>query len=132
MVNSEEREKELGEVKVEAEAKAEAAKKEKGKKKEKGDSQKFSFELFRQGMSVEEISKTRNLVVSTVEGHLSQYVANGELRLEELLPGHKIQAIRQTIVELNSDSAKLIREKLGEEYSYGEIRLVLAAYALEK
>lgn len=110
---------------------AKGAKKEKGKKKEKGDSQKFSFDLFRQGMGIEEIAKTRNLVVSTVEGHLAQYVASGELKLEDELEGNKIQAIRDAIAELNTESIKLILEKLGEGYSYGEIRLVLATYKVK-
>jgi len=134
LVNGEERHKELAEVRAEAEIKvmAEGGKKEKGKKKEKGDSQKFSYELFRQGMRLEEIAKTRSLVASTVEGHLAQYVATGELKLEELLSKEKIQTIRQAISELNTASGKLIREKLGEAYSYGEIRMVLATYSEDK
>jgi nucleoside-triphosphatase THEP1 len=155
LVNTEERKKDLEEVKVEAKVdastplthpfdklramaqdrslstrvEAKGTKKEKGKKKEKGDSQKFSFDLFRQGMGIEEIAKTRNLVVSTVEGHLAHYVASGELKLEEVVAGQKIQAIRDAIAELNTESTKLIREKLGEGYTYGEIRLVLATYS---
>ncbi len=127
LVNSEERKKDLAEVKVEL--KANETKKEKGKKKEKGDSQKFSFDLFRQGMGIEEIAKTRNLVSSTIAGHLAQYVASGELKLEDLVPEQKIQDIREAIAELNTASTKSIREKLGEGYSYGEIRLVLATYS---
>ncbi len=111
---------------------AESRHKEKGKKKEKGDSKKLSFDLFREGMGIEEIAKTRNLVMSTVEGHLAQYVASGELQAEDVIPAQKIQAIRNAIAELNTTSSKLIREKLGEGYSYGDIRFTLAAYSPDK
>ncbi len=105
---------------------------EKGKKKEKGDSQKTSFKLFREGMSIQEIADSRNMVKGTIESHLAQYVSKGELDVEELVSKERIEIIRKVIFETQSSSAKTIKDALGEDFQYGEIRLVLSTLQVKK
>ena len=87
-----------------------------------------SLEMFRAGLSVEEIARRREVMPSTIETHLVRFVPTGEVRLEELMPAWKIEQIREALVKF-SDSGALspVKEYLGEDYSYGEIRAVLAA-----
>jgi ATP-dependent DNA helicase RecQ len=67
------------------------------------------------------------LAVSTIEGHLVPYVQNGEIPLEKLVSPEKIEKIKQ-VLQQNPDATSLseIKAILGDEYSYGEIRLVSA------
>lgn len=88
-----------------------------------------SFEMFRSGKSVSEIAAERGLGVSTIEGHLARFVESGEIHLDELVPVEKIAAIRKAIQESDNPEGWLspIKEILGDDYTYGEIRAVLAA-----
>ncbi len=89
----------------------------------------ISLKMFRSGMADAEIAKERGLNVSTIEGHLARFVSTGEIRLDELVPDHKIEPIRKAIIELNSENVIApVKEMLGEDYSYGEIRAVAAAF----
>lgn len=87
----------------------------------------YSLDMFRSGMTIPEIAKSREMAQSTIETHLSRFIASGKIALEELVPEHKIEPIKQAIIKF-SDLGALgpIKEDLGEDYSYGEIRAVLA------
>ncbi len=90
------------------------------------DTYRISFELFRDGRSIEDIARERGLQPSTVAGHLARFVGTGELQLHELVPVHKIETIRSAILKFNDLGAlSPIKEFLGEDYSYAEIRAVL-------
>ncbi|MDQ3490413.1 MAG: DNA helicase RecQ [Acidobacteriota bacterium] len=88
-----------------------------------------SLKMFRSGNSLAEIAETRGLALSTIETHLVRFINSGEVKLEELVPAHKIEPIRNAIIELNAETRILpVKEFLGEEYSYGEIRAVAAEF----
>lgn len=88
-----------------------------------------SLQMFRSGMPVAEIAATRGFAVSTIETHLARFISTGEVRLEEVVPAHKIEPIRKAIVELNAENAiGPVKQDLGDDYSYGEIRAVAADF----
>ncbi len=96
-----------------------------GKAGETKDTKTTSLEMFLNGNTIEEISVERKLAQSTVEGHLAYFVRSGKLQPEALLPKAKISNIMSAIRETGSQAATPIREMLGEEYSFAEIRVVL-------
>jgi ATP-dependent DNA helicase RecQ len=89
------------------------------------ESKRISLLLFRSGKSCAEIAAARNLTVSTIETHLAHFVREGELDIEELMPEEKILRIRKAILEHGMLKLSLLKETLGEEVSYGEIRAVI-------
>lgn len=98
------------------------------KKMAKGDSKRASLELFRSGKPVNEIARLRNMAISTIEGHLSQYVATGDIEVTELVSPQKIAPILEVINEVGAESMGLIKHKLGDGYTFGEVRAVMAHY----
>ena len=87
----------------------------------------YSLEMFQDGMSVAEIAKSRDMARSTIETHLVRFIPSGEIKLEDLVQKSKIEPIKQAIVKFNEIGAlSPIKEHLGEDFSYGEIRAVLA------
>jgi ribonuclease D len=96
-----------------------------GKNKEKRDTKQISYELFLQGKGIQEIADTRGLAKSTIEGHLAHFVNLGELDINAIVPREKIAMIKQAAEENGRESLGLIKERLGDACSYGEIRLVL-------
>ena len=93
----------------------------------KGDSQRHSCELFKEGMKAPEIAAIRKLNVGTIESHFAWGIKAEILKVEELLEASRIKTIQNCIAELNSDSLSRIKEKLGEDFSFSEIRYVLAS-----
>jgi len=85
--------------------------------------------MFRSGMAIADIASARNLGVSTIEGHLAKYIEGGEIRLDELVPVEKISAIQKAVEECGKEETRLspIKEILGADYTYGEIRAVMAS-----
>jgi len=93
-------------------------------KEAKIDSKQISYELYSQGKSIAEIAGERGLVTTTIEGHLAHYVGLGQLDITEFVTEEKIAAIKQAFSEYGLENLKVVKEHLGDEFSYGEIRLV--------
>jgi DNA-binding CsgD family transcriptional regulator/nucleoside-triphosphatase THEP1 len=97
-------------------------------KKAKGDTQKETLRLFKEGKGVEEIALLRGISQGTIEGHLSTFIAKGQLDARELVPEDKIETILKVAKQLDTFNLGPIKNELGDEYSYGEIRMALAGY----
>jgi ATP-dependent DNA helicase RecQ len=87
----------------------------------------ISFNLFKEGKSIAEIAKERNMAISTIEGHLALFVANGEINISEIVSAEKQLLIREAVKIHGRESLKIIKENLPDNITYGEIRMVLAA-----
>jgi len=95
--------------------------------KEKGpNTREVSFEMFQQGKSIEEIARERGLVVRTIESHLSTYVAQGKIEVKHFLDKNKLETIIKTAKKLDTFHLSPIKEELGKEYSYSELRFAMA------
>jgi hypothetical protein len=63
----------------------------------------------------------------TIEMHLVKFIQSGEISLEDLVLERKIEPIKNAILRLNAGFAVApVKEFLGENYSYAEIRAVMA------
>lgn len=85
-----------------------------------------SFDMFQAGLTIAQIAEQRGLVNSTIEGHLTHFVEAGELEIGMLLSPEKQQAIAQKLVEMKNSPHKDVKIALGDDYSYGDIKLVQA------
>ncbi len=90
------------------------------------DTKQKSFEFFKLGHSIAEIAERRNLSSSTIESHLAFYVQQGTLLLNEVIDASKISSIQQAIEKTEGNALAPVKELLGDSYSYGEIRMVMA------
>lgn len=86
-----------------------------------------TLDLYRAGHSVEEIAQLRNLQPSTIVNHLAELIDVGEdIDVAPLIqPGH-YEVIAATLQQVEGEALKPVKELLGDEYSYAEIRLVKA------
>lgn len=90
-----------------------------------GDSRGQSLELFRQGNTLEEIAQQKGCLKATIEGHLSYFIRSGELSVLELLAADRVDVIMKGFDRSGGEALGPVREMLGPEYSYGELRAVL-------
>ncbi|MFQ5866046.1 MAG: RecQ family ATP-dependent DNA helicase [bacterium] len=84
-----------------------------------------TLQLFRQGLSIEQIAEHRNLTVGTIYGHFSQLIAFDLVKVTAIIPVSRVQQIREAIEQVGVASLKPIKECLPEEISYHEIRCVV-------
>ncbi len=86
-----------------------------------------TFQLYQQGKTLAEIAGKRGLKVQTIATHLEDLIAAGyEVEVEELVNCDRKQVIAEVIDRIGPISLTKIREKLGNTYTYEEIRLVRA------
>ncbi|MDQ2714799.1 MAG: DNA helicase RecQ [Chloroflexota bacterium] len=86
-----------------------------------------TLELYKQGLSLEEIAHERNLKPTTIENHIAELIEGGEvLDIEGLVSPQRCKVIADAFQQVGDAQLSPVRELLGEDYSYGEIRLVRA------
>lgn len=92
--------------------------------KPKADSKLVSFSLFNAGKTVKEIAETRGFTVGTIQGHLTTFVVSGELSIYELISRERVLLIENALKGYPENSLIGLKEQLGTDISYEEIRLV--------
>lgn len=97
----------------------------------KVDTKAETYKLFCEGKSIQEIAKERSLTVQTIEGHLAHYVEAGEIEIEKLVSRERIDSITKAAKDGNERSLAILKEKLGQGFGFGEIKLVLAGLAFK-
>lgn len=97
------------------------------------DTESSTFELYQQGFTIEEIAQERNVKTSTIIKHLSDLIEkNQPIDLNQLVPLEHQKKIWQVLEVLGDISLTPIRENLGQNYTFDEIRLVRARWRREK
>lgn len=94
-------------------------------KQDKIDTKKVSFDLFKAGKSIEDIAEERGMVISTIETHLAHYVGLGELEIHQFVSTEKIAQIIEYYINNPDSGLTPAKVALGENISYGELRLVV-------
>lgn len=136
LLNQSEREAQMKKVyampnKLDFTAKKERSKKPAVEKAPKEDTKEVSLALFRKGRNIEDIAAERKMVVGTIEGHLAYYVAQQEISAKEILGSKKLDKILKAVKELKTTSLNPIREHLGKSFTFGEIKIGIAAHQAE-
>lgn len=104
----------------------------KAEKPPKEDTRFTTFKLYKQGLSVKEIAKERDLHQRTINNHIAHYVAKGMIPVEEFVPQSKIETITQVVSETGTlNGLAIIKKACPEDISYEEIILVLASLEAE-
>lgn len=65
----------------------------KKEKKPKGYSIRITFDLYRDGLSLEEIAESRSLTLQTIASHMADVVKNGEIELSEVVPAEIVSEV---------------------------------------
>ncbi len=94
----------------------------------RGSTHRQTLDLLLTGLSVAEVSRQRGLTVATITSHLEQLIAAGEtLPLERELPApERVTRISEAFARTQSPALGPVRQLLGDDYSYEELRIVRA------
>ncbi len=90
-----------------------------------------TLDLYQQGLSLAAIARKRSIQEKTIIDHLVKLMECGyELNLDRIVSPQKQEAIEQAIVTVGGERLNPLRDRLGESYSYEEIKLVRAKLQL--
>lgn len=85
-----------------------------------------TLRLIREGKSLEEIARSRNVQLATVQEMIGDLVENGTLEFQaEWLASDRLKQIEEAANAVGLDFLKPIKEFLPEGFAYGEIKLVV-------
>ena len=97
-------------------------------KEKKEDTKVTTFKLYKQGMSVKDIAKERDLNQQTIVRHLAHYVAKGMISVDELVPASRLDAIQEVLASAGSvKSLSAIKDACPSDVTYQDIVLVIAS-----
>jgi len=85
-----------------------------------------TLEMLQGGMTLVEIAEVRNLVLTTIEGHVLRCSQEGaEIQWERFLEPEEERAVREKLDFLGNVGLKELKDALPEEISYFTIRAAL-------
>lgn len=87
----------------------------------------LTLELYRHGLSIEEIAQERGVSTSTIiRDLLTQFELGEDVDLAALVPPAHYQVIADALLQVGDERLKPIKDMLGDDYSYDEISIVRA------
>lgn len=92
----------------------------------------YSYWLYNQGNTVEQIAEKRGLNQSTIEGHLARYVASGDIDVHEFVDADTLEKVEAYCEKHPEEKAlKPIFEHFDAKIPYGVLRMAIAAIRKE-
>ena len=100
-------------------------------KVKKENTKELTFIMYKSGLSLNEIAKTRDFTLGTIFSHLTHYVETGELKVTDIIGKEKYNIINKAVNKIGtSQGMKPIKDICPEDVDYGEIRMIFAEKAI--
>jgi ATP-dependent DNA helicase RecQ len=93
--------------------------------KEISDTKMRSFELYNNGISIEEIAARRNLSPATITEHLLHFISEGKINVLKFVSKEKLAVIMSAVDEHGDHKLGYLKDILGEKFSFTEIKAVI-------
>jgi hypothetical protein len=101
-------------------------KKKKTDKPEKIPTTEITFQMWKEGKTIEEIAAIRLFTQSTIEGHFEKLIAEEKVDIGDVMEKATLDKIMAAIDAIpDAESTKPIKEILGDEISFGQIKMVM-------
>ncbi len=90
----------------------------------KGSTQDISLQLFKSGLTIPEIAKERDFVITTIESHLTQFIATGDIKVTDLIPESKYLELKKIMKSTKFEGLSELKNKIDDKFTYSEMRMV--------
>ncbi len=91
----------------------------------KKNTREISLDYYLEGKSPEEIARIRQLQLSTVRGHLAEYIASGKVNVYDLISKEKLKYLLEKISAMETENLSAIKKTVGDDFGYDEIKIAL-------
>lgn len=95
------------------------------KKEPKINTYEITRNMVEEGLSPEQIAKERGLKISTIYGHLARFIEQDLYDASQFVSEEHYDTIRDYFESTEDPSLGAAKEVLGDEFDYGEIKMVL-------
>lgn len=103
------------------------------KEEEKEDTYQKTWKLWQKKLSIEAIANERKLSLTTIYGHIGILVKEGKILLGEILSRSAIAELTQIFKQEGKEATLTqIKEKVGDKYSWEQLRLFKNAFDFDK
>ncbi len=102
-------------------------KKKKSEKEAKKPTTQITYELWTDKNSIEEIALLRKLTVGTIMGHFTKLIQDKKVDIHAIFPEDKIKALEKVFKNHKEESLNPLKEKVGEQFSWDELRMFKAS-----
>lgn len=97
-------------------------------KKKKVETKKQSYDLYKSGLSVKDIATERALSARTILGHLSFYVATGDVDATDFVDIDKLKLMASYFKSASDQTLKTAKDHFGDKMSYNDLSMGLSRY----
>lgn len=106
----------------------------KEKKANKEDTYKVTYELYQEGLSIDEIAEKRNLKSQTIFSHIAKLYADGKpINIFDFIDEKEVETVKKAKIHLeNPEGLKTYFDHFEEKMDYHKIRLALAILEKEE
>lgn len=104
-------------------------------KKEKSDKRstyQITYELWLEKKTLEEIVRERKLTLTTVQGHMARLIEEGKVAITDVLSDDRIKSLEILFEGYTGGNLSDMKEKAGEDFSYGELRIFRGSLGLRE
>ena len=98
----------------------------------KGSSKLETLAFYKQGLKAEEIAKQRGFALSTIEGHLAEFVSTGEVNVFDFVSEDFITQVATALEKFGHEQLTPIRHYLGEEVSFAQVKFAINYLRVQK
>lgn len=102
-------------------------KKKKSAKEPKKSTVQETYELWIQKNSIKEIAVIRKLTNQTISGHLAKLIESETIKISDVLPEDKINALAKVFKGYQQESLNALKEQVGDKFTWDELRLFKAS-----
>ena len=87
----------------------------------------ITLKYHQEGLNLFQIAKTREMNLTTIEGHLAKLVKFGKIDAESFLPKDDLLTIKLAFRRQESRFLKPLKEHFGDRYSYFQLKIAIAS-----
>ena len=98
--------------------------------KDKDTTKQVTLKLFKEGFTIREIAKKRDLKLTTIESHLVSFISSGDVDVREIIPLKRYQKIVKEIKKVSFKNLTELKEKVDTNFTFMELRMVLLSLEL--
>jgi uncharacterized protein YpbB len=91
-----------------------------------------TYELWQQNITIEEIARVRKLTETTILSHFAGLIQVGRITIEKVLPADKLAGLTEAFTGFEGESLSELKEKYGDAFTWGELRLFKASLKSEE
>ncbi|MGG5506962.1 MULTISPECIES: helix-turn-helix domain-containing protein [unclassified Myroides] len=97
--------------------------KDKAKKEKKKSTFLLTYELWKEGLRVEEIAEERKLTTTTIFSHLAKLISDGKIELSEVLDETKIKRLEEVFTQNEGKTLAEVKVASNDEFTWEELKL---------